>query len=395
MNVLKERKRSNHSLDGMLTNYTVSGSNDKKIMYKMANLGTVSQHSSSSQNEWLKKTGISGFNLVNRTLHPNLTSLSDGCEVEYEQASVAFTERDDGTTDSSDGSYRNESQMTVNGGQYDITCKKDIECQTEAEPPKMCDVGKYMAAREMTPLQERMNALTVFPSLCYCFMVLLSGSWESKSYIEANAEKITNEMEFDDLLCINSHWLPHVHALPPAPVLAVMIGIICHGPFSFIYHWKYAHRLPPGLARTTHWSRRMDQGMLHFQSAFFSYATTGRLDFLLANVFFNMDCFYRQFLEEVRPRRNQTRIGISIAAYTLPLLIRGKFITFLKLCGLFGVGGWLFSQYPIGGWSHSVFHIVCTFVPPIMLATALDLSSSQSQLEVAARCAILAEDTLS
>eukprot|EP00535_Pseudo-nitzschia_heimii_P013630 CAMPEP_0197195512 /NCGR_PEP_ID=MMETSP1423-20130617/31277_1 /TAXON_ID=476441 /ORGANISM="Pseudo-nitzschia heimii, Strain UNC1101" /LENGTH=314 /DNA_ID=CAMNT_0042649167 /DNA_START=237 /DNA_END=1181 /DNA_ORIENTATION=+ len=307
-------------------------------------------------------------------------------DFEHDQASVIFLESDDGTTDSSDGSCMSASRTSPN--------RPNVDCHTNVDPPKICEVGKYMASREMTPFQERMNALTVFPSLCYCFMFLLSGSWQNESFIEASLQDLTNENEFDVSQCITSNWLPHVHALPPAPALAVLIGVVCHGPFSFIYHWKYAHRLPPGLARTTHWSRRMDQAMIHFQSACFSYATTGRLGFFLMNVLFNIDCFYRLFLKDVRPRRNQIRIGISIAAYILPLFIRGEFRTFFKLCGLFTVAGWLFSQYPIGGWSHCVFHIACSFVPPIMVATSLDLSSSQSQVEVATHCATLAEGAL-
>lgn len=251
-----------------------------------------------------------------------------------------------------------------------------------------------MAAREMTPFQERMNALTVLPGTYYVIMFFLSDSWSSKSFIEAYAHKIIDDTEFDYSQCISWSWLPHLHALPPLPPLAAAIGVLCHAPFSIIYHWRYAHRLPPGLARTTHWSRRMDQAMIHFQCACFAYCTSGRLDYFLVNALFNMDCIYRQFLQEVRPRRNQIRIAISIAALSIPLLVRGEVFLFLKLAFLFAVGGWLFGQYPIGGWSHSAFHIAMLFVPPILMTSALDLSSSQSQLEVATHCAILAENSL-
>eukprot|EP00429_Kryptoperidinium_foliaceum_P020290 CAMPEP_0176034868 /NCGR_PEP_ID=MMETSP0120_2-20121206/17239_1 /TAXON_ID=160619 /ORGANISM="Kryptoperidinium foliaceum, Strain CCMP 1326" /LENGTH=153 /DNA_ID=CAMNT_0017368211 /DNA_START=20 /DNA_END=481 /DNA_ORIENTATION=+ len=37
------------------------------------------------------------------------------------------------------------------------------------------DVHRYMARREMTPLQERINAITVIPGAFYCFLYLLSG----------------------------------------------------------------------------------------------------------------------------------------------------------------------------------------------------------------------------
>jgi len=246
----------------------------------------------------------------------------------------------------------------------------------------------------MSPLQERLNALTVLPSTYYCIMFFLSGSWLSKSFIEAYAHDMIDDNEFDNSQCITSSWLPNMHALPPLPPLAAAIGILCHAPFSMIYHWRYAHRLPPGLARTTHWSRRMDQVMIHFCSICMAYATSGRLDLFLVNGLYNVDCMYRQCLLEVRPKRNQTRIGISILGVTIPLLLRGQFLVFLKLFALFSTGGWLFGKYPIGGWSHSVFHLVMATIPPIMFASALDLSASQSQLEVAAHCAILAEKNL-
>lgn len=203
-----------------------------------------------------------------------------------------------------------------------------------------------------------------------------------------------DDTSFNDSQCISWSWMPHLHTLPPLPPLAAAIGILCHAPFSMIYHWKYAHRLPPGLARTTHWSRRMDQAMIHFASACMAYATSGSWDFFLVNLLFNMDCFYRQFLTEVRPKRNQVRIGISVVAYTIPILKRGEFLTYTELFVLFAISGWLFARYPIGGWSHSVFHIVMTLVPPIIMAAALDLPASQSQLKAAAHCAILAKDTL-
>jgi len=398
MNGLKERKRSHRSVDGCKIDCTVSGSEDQKIIHDMGNSRSVSQQSLHFHRERLQETVVSESNLVYGSSRLNMATYSDHRDSEYDPAYLASTESDDGTTDSSDDSCKSEIHKTVTRRRCKLTeneirCKKEINCHTIEEPPKICEVGKYMAAREMTPFQEQMNALTVLPSLCYCFMVLLSGSWLSKDFIVAYARNMKNDTEFDDSKCITSYWLPHVHALPPLPLLVALIGILSHAPFSIIYHWKYAHRLPPGLARTTHWSRRMDQAMIHLQSASFSYATTGRLDFFLVNVLFNMDCFYRLFLEKVRPRRNQIRVGISIAAYTLPLLTRGEFITFSKLIVLFAIAGWLFSQYPIGGWSHCVFHIVCTFVPPIMIATALDLSSSQSQLKMAAHCSILAENT--
>lgn len=399
MDRLKERNRGPRSLENTKKIVTVSASDDEKITTAMDDPRTGSRYPSISHQSNLKQNAASELNMTYRSSELRTASYSDRQDSEYDMASLAFTESDDGATDSSDDSYISQSRTSekrrrTRRKQNECSTKNEIDSYTNAKPAEQCEVGKYMAAREMSPFQERMNALTILPSTYYCIMFFLSGSWLSKSFIEAYAHEMIDDNEFDNSQCITWSWLPRMHALPPLPPLAAAIGILCHAPFSMIYHWKYAHRLPPGLARTTHWSRRMDQVMIHFCSACMSYATSGRLDFFLVNALFNMDCIYRQFLQEVRPRRNQTLIGISIVAYTIPLLERGEFLVCLKLVTLFSAGGWLFGQYPIGGWSHSVFHIVMALVPPIMMTAALDLSSSQSQLEVAAHCALLAEKTL-
>mmetsp|Transcript_6471 Transcript_6471/g.13746 ORF Transcript_6471/g.13746 Transcript_6471/m.13746 type:complete len:374 (-) Transcript_6471:1029-2150(-) len=350
----------------------------------------------------LQRTGTPELESSERVLG-SLKVVSDDMLVsdDDEIASLDFL-GDDGATDSFYDSDVSGSRTETTSrrrrrfrkdGKNDIS-SKDLENYTNAKIEKQCEVGKYMAAREMTPFQERMNALTVIPSTYYCIMFFLSGSWLSKSFIEDHAYGVIDSTAFDYSQCISSSWFPHLHALPPLPALAAAIGIVCHAPFSMIYHWKYAHRLPPGLARTTHWSRRMDQVMIHFCCTFMAYATSGRFDVFLVNALFNMDCMYRQWLKKVKPKRNQTRIAISIFLYTMPILNRGDLLLYSKVWILFALGGWLFSQYPIGGWSHSAFHIVMAFLPPLLITNALALPSSQTQLEVAAHCATLANDSL-
>lgn len=352
-----------------------------------------------------RSPSLSRQNTLQRTSSQELDKLerADRPVSGYDEiSSLAFSGSDDGTTDSSDDSYASESRTETTGRRRrrhrkegrNIISSNGLDNYTNAKTQKQCEVGKYMAAREMTPFQERMNALTILPSTYYCIMFFLSGAWLSNSFIEDHTSGVIDGSTFDDSQCIYSSRLPNLHALPPLPALAAAIGIVCHAPFSMIYHWKYAHRLPPGLARTTHWSRRMDQAMIHFCSACMAYSTSGRFDFFLVNALFNMDCIYRQFLTEVKPKRNQLRIGMSIVAYTIPILKSGDFLFFSELFALYALGGWLFSQYPIGGWSHSAFHIVMTLVPPMLIANALELPASQTQLEVAAQCAILASNSL-
>ena len=276
---------------------------------------------------------------------------------------------------------------------------------------------QYVAKREMTPRQERWNALTMIPSPIYCIYFLLSGCWLKESLVEETRQEMMQQ-QLDSLLvqqvhgfedfannavgdvhgCLSdsslfSSWLflqHHMPALPPMTVVAVAIGIICHAPFSFLYHYKYAHSLA-GTSRTTHWSRRMDQSMIHFGSACVSYATSGSWDYFVANVLFNLECCVRQFQHKVRPRRNQIRIGISIIFYVLPILRRGDLELFLQVMTVVAVGGWLFILYPIGGWSHTAFHLVLAFLPPLLMMAATELPASQEQLRLAATCAVLAE----
>lgn len=268
--------------------------------------------------------------------------------------------------------------------------KKDKKKRSKKE----FDVDQYMAKREMTPFQERMNAVTVMPGGFYCIMFVISGAWLSPMFVDEYGKSPAAAAPFDETQCLRWSWMPHLHAAPPLPLVAAALGIVAHAPFSFIYHWKFAHRLPAGLPRTNHWSRRMDQAMIHFCSACMAYATSGRWDYFLVNALFNLDCIYRQFIPKVYPRRNQMRIFISLVAYTLPLLRRGDMELFIKLWSLLGISGWLFGLYPIGGWSHSVFHIVMAFVPPLLMEAAMELPSSHHQLEIAAQCALEAKDSL-
>lgn len=189
--------------------------------------------------------------------------------------------------------------------------------------------------------------------------------------------------------CINISWLPHLHALPPLPVLAGAIGIVVHAPFSFLYHWSYATKLHPS-RRIEHWSRRLDHAFIHFASACMSYATSGRVDYFLMTAAYNLDCAYRQFERRVRPRRNQIRIAISIFLYIVPVLRRGFYGDFFQLLCIFVLSGWFFIVYPIGGWSHAMFHILIAFLPHIIMVSACKLQISQQQIELATQCAVIA-----
>mmetsp|Transcript_8150 Transcript_8150/g.11699 ORF Transcript_8150/g.11699 Transcript_8150/m.11699 type:complete len:463 (-) Transcript_8150:144-1532(-) len=304
----------------------------------------------------------------------------------------------------------------------------------EKDPKKEFDVLAYMSWREMTPLQERINAITVIPNAFYCLYFLLAGKWLDTEVIERAREAMEvgdscagtdtsffassdeasfswtqNMMEYDPATiaqemssmsfyesyekfgCIRSTMFPSLHALPPLPVLAATAGFILHTPFSFMYHWKYAHRLPPGLARIEHWSRRLDHVFMHVICTCMSYATSGSWKYFLACAMVNADCIYRHFLPKVQPRQNFIRIGVMITVSFMPILWWGNIILFVKISVILLISAWLFASYPIGGWSHSAFHVAIAMLPPLLMIAACNLSSSRAQIQTAAMCAVLQE----
>jgi hypothetical protein len=216
--------------------------------------------------------------------------------------------------------------------------------------PTLCaDLERYSRLREMTPLQERWNALTMLPAPLYCWWFLL----------QYQQQPI------------------------PAPVWAVTWAIFLHAPASMLYHGYYAPTIPAPL-RLLHWSRRLDHAMIHVASTLLSYATSHSVPYLLLNVVYNARGVVAQCDgHAVSPQRNKRRIFISVVLYTLPLLWYGHddddsnqvhaagISLFLQCWLVLGLGGWLFATYPIGGWSHCAFHLVLALLPPLVLNAAV------------------------
>ena len=278
---------------------------------------------------------------------------------------------------------------------------------------KKFNYQEFNDKRVMSALQERWNAITMIPVMLYGFYFILAGCWLTSEHIEMvrqrnEMEVINNENRLDNWMvwakslfgdaqefqedsisagCISISWLPHFHALPPLPVIAGAMGVVTHAPFSFLYHWRYATKLHPS-KRLEHWSRRLDHAFIHFASACMAYATSGNINYFALNAVYNLDCAYKQFEEKVRPRRNQTRIAMSILLYILPVFQRECYGDFAQLILIFTLGGWFFITYPIGGWSHAMFHLVIAFLPHVIMVSACKLSISQQQLELAAQCAV-------
>lgn len=232
----------------------------------------------------------------------------------------------------------------------------------------------YHNQRLMSPMQERLNALTMIPSMLYCAWFLLSGSWWVSSAL--NSEVAASEESFFGVGCIQSPMFrERVPAMPPMTVVIGALGGFVHPIFSIIYHWWFATSLEPS-KRVAHWSRRLDNVFIHFASACCSYATSGRLDYFLVNLLFNFDSALKQFEEKISPRRNTKRIGVSsktpwpfllqvvqpylhlakvsVLLYLFPMIVFGHLWEFAQFVTMFALSGWLFKLYPFGGWSHSL-----------------------------------------
>ena len=80
-------------------------------------------------------------------------------------------------------------------------------------------------------------------------------------------------------------------------------------------------------------------------------------------------------------------------AYTVPILYRGDVWLFGKIWTVFGISGWFFCTYPVGGWSHALFHLVIALMPPMLLRAACELPASQEQIQRAMQCIMLQQDS--
>jgi hypothetical protein len=95
---------------------------------------------------------------------------------------------------------------------------------------------------------------------------------------------------------------------------------------------------------------------------------------------------------QVRPRRNQIRVGMSILAYTIPLLgNNGGVLLFSRLWFVMLVAGWFFVKYPVGGWSHAIFHLILCGLPYFMMQVATMTSLESEEMHYAAQCTAFAE----
>ena len=272
------------------------------------------------------------------------------------------------------------------------------------------DMEAYLEKRVMTSAQEYFNAITMIPGMICSVYFILAGCWVAshhRHYQEGDGDQsegsgwvadMTSELFgfgnnehglLQSMGCINSSTFPALTALPPLAIVMGALGNLVHSPVSMYYHWRCATNVEPS-ERITCWARRADNASIHFASICASYATSGRMDYCLLNLIFNVDSMFKQLEKEVHPRRNQMRLGCSILMYLLPVLVNGHYALFGQFILMFGLGGYLFGAYPVGGWSHGLFHIVLSFLPYLVFQAAIPLPSSQQQIKLAVNCADMA-----
>lgn len=231
-------------------------------------------------------------------------------------------------------------------------------------------------AREMTPSQEMWNVVTMIPCPVYFAFFMIAGQWLKEEDVQNMREMMSDATDINDFKyggdgdefwsvtttlhnmfsnengCIQSQYFPNLYALPPTALIVSALGATLHAPCSMLYHALCACYLPSGPKRMDHWSRRLDQAMIHFVSLCWCYASSGNKDFALASAAFNLDSMYRLFQDGYRPGRLIIRMAVAFVLPAFPFLVRGEFSSFGKLMAIYAVSFWLFSQYPFGGRFH-------------------------------------------
>jgi hypothetical protein len=240
-------------------------------------------------------------------------------------------------------------------------------------------ISKRASKRAMNTEQEVWNAITMLIAPCYCLYFVLSGKWLTAADLEALSTSDTNNIS-------RYHGcIPK----PPLTVIAIVLGIVLHTPASVLYHVLCAFKIPQGPMRINHWSRRLDQAMIHVVSIFWSFGSSGQWTYTLLSMIFNVDSIIGLYRRPFCPRKIFYRFGVALTIQTLPLFINGRPDHIIRLLAIYIASGLMFTKYPLGGYSHGMFHILIAFAPPLVLVASVQLPSVQNELRIAATCAHL------
>ena len=276
----------------------------------------------------------------------------------------------------------------------------DIESAPIISKPSPSD--DHVQKRQMSRNQEVWNAVTMLVSPGFGLYFVLSGQWVMEEHISQARETLLSEnsssipeifmfpFENQDK-CISSNVFRNLHSIPPFAAICIFLGLLLHSPCSMYYHLLCAFKLQSGPERLHHWSRRLDQAMIHIMGVFIAYGITGSLKYCLGTLMFALDSAFRLFKPGFKPKWNQARMLVSMLLTAVPVCLNGDDGEGKKLFAIYAIGSWLFLCYPFGGYSHGFFHIVLAMAPPLQLNMSTRLVISQEAIDLAAKCAVFAE----
>jgi hypothetical protein len=253
--------------------------------------------------------------------------------------------------------------------------------------------------RHMSRNQEIWNAMTILLPAGFVVYYLFSGSFVEEGDILRAKGSLEADSSFEDTMnqsgdghrCISSPYFPALHALPPMTTISVALGYILHSPCSILYHFLCAFKLETGQKRMDHWSRRLDQSMIHIMGCFVNFGISGSVKYSLMTLAFSIDSIVRLFQPGFRPKGNQIRMLISLLFGVMPAFMYGYYVDVIKMVLIYGIAGWMFAAYPLGGYSHCIFHVVMALVTPLQLGMSTRHMISQEAIDIAAKCAVLAQ----
>jgi hypothetical protein len=256
---------------------------------------------------------------------------------------------------------------------------------------------KRARSRQMSGAQEVWNAITMLVTPAIGLYFIFSGMWVSEDTIlQAKEHLLGGTDDFEPLFegvgrCINSTYFPNLYAMPPLTTISIVVGYLMHSPFSVYYHLLCAFKLPPGKQRLDHWSRKLDQAMIYVMSFFTCYGTSGSFQFAIVSMIFSIDSIYRLFQPVYRPKSILVRMIVAFLLPVLPAIVYGHHEQARQFFIIFSVAGWMFASYPLGGFSHGVFHLIAALSNPIQLGLSTMLSTSEEVIQIAASCAVMKE----
>jgi hypothetical protein len=260
---------------------------------------------------------------------------------------------------------------------------------------------RIASRRQMSTSQEVWNAITMLVTPLMGLFFVLSGMWVTEEDVLHARESLLNDINnpldlnvYREDRCIRSQVFPRLPAMPPVATLSIVLGYVLHSPCSVYYHLLCAFKIPPGPKRLDHWSRRLDQAMIHVMGTFVSYGISGSIKYGLISSAFTVDSIYRLFKPIHQPQSILIRMIICFLMPLFPALIYGYFEEVFQFLLIYAVSGWMFTTYPLGGYSHGFFHLIAALSNPIQLVLSTKLLTSRQAIEIAATCVVAAQSLL-